>query len=67
MLFNKNKEKEIIEQRNALIEMYKAGFIDGYNVFKDGKSKKFFKELNEFYKKAFLKRFEKKINKELKD
>ena len=70
MRFGKKKkaelEKEIIQQRNALIEMYKAGFLDGYRVFKKGKSKKYFGELNKNYQKAFIKRFEKKINKELK-
>ncbi len=61
-----NKKKKAVENANALIEMYKAGFLDGYNVFKKGRTKKFFKELNEKYKKAFMERFEKKIKKELK-
>lgn len=60
-----DKQKDIANA-NALIEMYKAGFLDGYRVNKKGRSKKYFEELNKFYKKAFLKRFEKKINKELK-
>ena len=60
------KKKEVLDSANALIEMYKAGFLDGYRVFKKGKSKKYFEELNKNYQKAFIKRFEKKINKELK-
>ena len=61
-----DNEKEIIDNASALIEMYKAGFLDGYKVKKKLRSKVDFKILNEFYKKAFVKRFEKKINKELK-
>lgn len=60
-----DKEKDIIDTANAFIEMYKAGFLDGYKVKKKLRSKVDFKILNDFYKKAFVKRFEKKVNKEL--
>lgn len=60
------KNKEAIESANAFIEMYKAGFLDGYKIGKKVRSKKDFEILNRFYKKAFFKRFEKKITKELK-
>lgn len=59
------KKKKAIEEHKALIEMYKAGFLDGYRIKKDIRSKKAFEKLNKEYRKAFLKRFEKKINKEL--
>ena len=62
----KKKMEEELQIRNALMEMYKAGFLDGYRVFKKGKGKKYFEELNKNYQKAFIKRFEKVINKELK-
>lgn len=61
------KKSEIIDNANALIEMYKAGFLDGYKILKKLRTKKEFKILNTYYKKAFMKRFEKKINKELKN
>jgi hypothetical protein len=61
------KKKDVLMSREALVEMYKAGFLDGYRVFKKGRSKAFFEELNEKYKKSFIKRFEKPINKELKN
>ena len=59
--------KDAVESANAFIEMYKAGFLDGYKVKRKVRSKKDFEILNEFYRKAFMKRFEKKINKELKN
>ena len=65
MLFG--KKKEIINESKALIEMYKAGFLDGYKIKKNMRSNEAFKVLNEFYKKAFDKRFGKKISKELKE
>lgn len=58
------KKKEAIDSANALIEMYKAGFMDGYKP--RPRTKKDFVTLNKFYKKAFIKRFEMKLNKELK-
>ena len=66
MLFGK-KKKEILEEREALIEMYKAGFLDGVRVNRKVRSKKDFEKLNKDYKKAFIKRFEKKINKVLEE
>jgi len=60
------KGEDIVESANALIEMYKAGFLDGYKKHVRVRSKKDYEELNKHYKKAFVKRFEKKINKELK-
>jgi len=60
------KKKADVDSANALIEMYKAGFLDGYKIGKKVRSKKDFEILNELYRKAFIKRFEKKINKVLK-
>ena len=60
-------KKKVIDNANALIEMYKAGFLDGYMIKGKVRSKKDYVILNEFYGKAFVKRFEKKINKELKN
>jgi len=56
--------KEAVESANALIEMYKAGFMDGYTP--KPKTKKDFEILNKKYKKKFMKRFMKKLDKELK-
>ena len=58
--------KQILDEREALIEMYKAGFLDGYRTHSKAKSKADYVELNKFYKLAFYKRFEKPITKELK-
>ena len=63
----KQNKQEVLDTREALLEMYKAGFLDGYKVNGKAKSKKDFILLNELYRKAFLKRFEKQINKELKN
>ena len=60
------KEKDIIEYREALLEMYKAGFLDGYKIKKKIRSNQDYIVLNKFYKKAFMNRFEKKITKLLK-
>jgi hypothetical protein len=60
------KKEEILEEREALIEMYKAGFLDAFKIQNKIKSEEEWKNLNKFYKLAFFKRFEKKINKELK-
>lgn len=60
-----NKE-EVIEMREALIEMYKAGFLDGYKTWKNLKTNDDWKTLNKFYKICFNKRFGKKITKALK-
>lgn len=60
------KKEEVIETREALIEMYKAGFLDAFKIHNRIKTDEEWKTLNKFYKLAFLKRFEKKINKQLK-
>jgi hypothetical protein len=59
-------EQQILDESAGLIEMYKAGFLDGYKKHNKLKNKKDWEILNKFYKLAFIKRFEKKINKELK-
>lgn len=55
-----------IEDRGALLEMYKAGFLDAYKIHNRVKKKEEWTLLNKFYKLAFVKRFERKINKILK-
>lgn len=60
------KKEEVIEMREALIEMYKAGFLDGYKKGFVVKSDDDWKVLNKNYKLAFNKRFGKKITKALK-
>ena len=52
-----------VDDGAALIEMYKAGFLDGFRNKNKVRSKKDYLILNRSYKKAFAKRFEKKINK----
>lgn len=59
-------KKEALEEGIALMEMYKAGFLDGYRVFGRTRSKAEFEELNKKYQKAFRKRFMKKVLKRLK-
>lgn len=59
-------KKKIIDDREALIEMYKAGFLDGYKIDNKTKSKDDWALLNKLYKLAFAKRFGKKIDKILK-
>ena len=60
-------KKKIIDSREALIEMYKAGFLDGFSIGRRVRSKKDFEELNKKYKKAFNKRFGKEITKLMKE
>jgi len=62
----KETKKEVLEMREALIEMYKAGFLDGFKIHNKLKNKADWGILNKFYKLAFMKRFEKKITKALK-
>ena len=62
----KKQEEAILQEQLALMEMYKAGFLDGYRVHNKLKKKADWDLLNKFYKLAFVKRFEKKINKVLK-
>ena len=61
-----NEKQEILDEREALIEMYKAGFLDGYKIHNKLKNKEEWETLNKFYKLAFVKRFGKKITKILK-
>jgi len=58
--------KEAVEEGKALIEMYKAGFLDGYKIHNKLRKKEDWITLNRFYKLAFNKRFGKRITKELK-
>ena len=60
------KKSEVIEERVALLEMYKAGFHDGYKIKNKLRKKEDWALLNKLYKLAFYKRFGKKINKVLK-
>jgi len=60
------ENKEILDERAALIEMYKAGFLDAYKIHNKLKKDEDWKTMNKFYKLAFVKRFEEKINKALK-
>ena len=59
-------KKEILDERAALVEMYKAGFLDGYTTWKEPKTDDDWQLLNKFYKLDFDKRFGKKITKILK-
>jgi len=56
-------KKRIVDDANALIEMYKAGFLDAQ--IPKPRTKKDYELLNKKYRKAFMKRFEDKINKVL--
>lgn len=60
------EQKEVLELRESLVEMYKAGFLDGYSQWIKLKNKKDWNVMNENYKKSFIKRFETKVTKELK-
>lgn len=59
-------KKQALDERAALIEMYKAGFLDAYKLSNKLKNKKDWLELNNFYKEAFCNRFEKKVKQVLK-
>lgn len=59
----KDEKKQVLDERAALIEMYKAGFLDAYKLFNKMNNKKAWSELNNFYKDAFCKRFEKEVKK----
>lgn len=58
--------EEAIREREALVEMYKAGFLDAYSLANKLRKAEDWKNINEKYKLAFYKRFEKKITKALK-
>lgn len=62
----KQIEDQLIQEREALIEMYKAGFLDGYRIKNKVTSESDWKKLNRAYQLAFMKRFEKRVSKELK-
>ena len=67
MKSHKPSDKEqVIEEREALLEMYKAGFLDGYKIKSRIWKKQDWEKMNKFYKLAFIKRFGKKIDKVLK-
>jgi hypothetical protein len=55
-----------VQEREALVEMYQAGFLDGYKTKTRLRSKVDWETLNEAYKKSFNKRFFKKIMKAIK-
>ena len=59
-------EPKVIQEREALLEMYKAGFLDGYKKYNKLKTDEDWALMNKQYKLSFYKRFGKKINKELK-
>ena len=59
-------KKEIIDDSLALVEMYKAGFLDGYRKGFVVRSKDDYILLNKDYKLSFNQRFGKKITKALK-
>jgi len=61
-----SKKEVVVDEKAALLEMYKAGFLDGYKIKTKLKKKADWILLNKSYKLAFVKRFEKKINKILK-
>ena len=60
-------KKQVLDERAALIEMYKAGFLDAYKIFHKLKNKKDWLELNKSYKEAFCDRFEEPVKKILKE
>jgi hypothetical protein len=60
------KKKEVVEETKALLEMYQAGFLDGYKKNNKLKTDEDWALMNKQYKLSFYKRFGKKINKELK-
>lgn len=62
-----DEKQEAIDERAALVEMYKAGFLDAYRLSHKLNNKKDWIELNKSYKECFCDRFEKKIKKVLKN
>ena len=61
------EESKVLQEREALVEMYKAGFLDAYKLTKKLIKKEDWTEMNKAYKMAFFNRFEKKITKLLKE
>jgi len=66
MAAKKVVKKQVIDEGQALMEMYKAGFLDAYKLKHKLKKKEDWIMLNKFYKLAFNKRFGRKITKLLK-
>ena len=60
-----SKEKVVLE-REALIEMHQAGFVDCWRLYNKLKGAKDYQLLNDSWRVAFEKRFWSKIEKELK-
>ena len=61
-----NDKEKVVDEREALVEMYKAGFLDAFKIHNKLKKKEDWEVMNKFYKLAFFKRFEKRITKVLK-
>ena len=59
-------KEDVIEERAALIEMYKAGFLDAYKLKNKLKTDEDYVDMNKLYKLAFFKRFQKRITQQLK-
>jgi hypothetical protein len=61
------EHQSVIDERASLVEMYKAGFLDGYSHSNKLKTKEEWDLMNKFYLKAFTKRFMQRIKKVLKE
>lgn len=53
--------EQAVDDREALIEMYKAGFLDAYKLKNKLKTDQHWKDMNKLYKLAFMKRFEQRV------
>ncbi len=62
-----NKRDVLGEEGMALLEMYKAGFLDAYKIDHKLKTKADWILMNKRYKVAFCRRFEKRIRRLLKE
>lgn len=66
-----NKDEiEILEVREQLVEMYKAGFLDAWRMSHKGfnnKNKVHNANMNKSYSVAFCKRFEKRVKEVMKN
>jgi hypothetical protein len=66
-----NEKKEAIERTQALIEMYQAGFLDGYVCFKSKRGfwnkEKVWAEIRHKCREQFDFRFMKRLKKNLKN
>lgn len=61
-----DEKQQVLDERAALLEMYKAGFLDAYKLKNRLRTNKDYEGMNTLYKLAFYKRFGKRITKELK-